>query len=55
MASFDIAIIGGGISGVGIAQYAAAAGYSTLLIEKGKLVGKLRLTPASLSTVVCVI
>lgn len=37
MASYDIAVIGGGISGVGIAQYAAAAGYSTLLIEKGDI------------------
>lgn len=40
MASFDIAIIGGGISGVGIAQYAAAAGYSTLLIERGDIGGQ---------------
>jgi glycerol-3-phosphate dehydrogenase len=40
MALFDIAIIGGGISGVGIAQYAAAAGYSTLLIEKGEIGGQ---------------
>ncbi|MCP3128247.1 glycerol-3-phosphate dehydrogenase/oxidase [Shewanella sp. KJ2020] len=40
MASFDIAIIGGGISGVGIAQYAAAAGYSTLLIERGEIGGQ---------------
>ena len=40
MASFDIAIIGGGISGVGIAQYAVAAGYSTLLIEKGEIGGQ---------------
>lgn len=40
MASFDIAIIGGGISGVGIAQYAAAAGYLTLLIEKGEIGGQ---------------
>ncbi|MFB2668737.1 glycerol-3-phosphate dehydrogenase/oxidase [Shewanella xiamenensis] len=40
MSSFDIAIIGGGISGVGIAQYAAAAGYSTLLIEKGEIGGQ---------------
>ncbi|MBP7662409.1 MAG: FAD-dependent oxidoreductase, partial [Shewanella sp.] len=40
MACFDVAIIGGGISGVGIAQYAAAAGYSTLLIEKGEIGGQ---------------
>ncbi|ESE40015.1 fad dependent oxidoreductase [Shewanella decolorationis S12] len=40
MSSYDIAIIGGGISGVGIAQYAAAAGYSTLLIEKGEIGGQ---------------
>lgn len=31
---FDIAIIGGGIQGAGVAQAAAAAGYSTALIEK---------------------
>ncbi|MEJ6519686.1 FAD-dependent oxidoreductase [Shewanella bicestrii] len=40
MSSYDIAIIGGGISGVGIAQYTAAAGYSTLLIEKGEIGGQ---------------
>lgn len=40
MACFDIAIVGGGISGVGIAQYAAAAGYSTLLVEKGDIGGQ---------------
>ena len=34
---FDIAIIGGGIQGVGIAQAAAAAGYKTLLLEKTDL------------------
>lgn len=31
---FDVAIIGGGIQGAGIAQAAAAAGYRTLLVEK---------------------
>ena len=31
---YDIAIIGGGIQGVGIAQAAAAAGYSVLLLER---------------------
>jgi glycerol-3-phosphate dehydrogenase len=31
---YDIAIIGGGIHGVGVAQAAAAAGYSTLLLER---------------------
>ncbi|QYJ78199.1 glycerol-3-phosphate dehydrogenase/oxidase [Shewanella acanthi] len=40
MSSFDIAIIGGGISGVGIAQFAAAAGFRTLLIEKGDIGGQ---------------
>ncbi|MGL5410574.1 MAG: FAD-dependent oxidoreductase, partial [Shewanella sp.] len=38
--SVDIAIIGGGISGVGIAQYAAAAGYRVLLIDKGEIGGQ---------------
>lgn len=37
---YDVAIIGGGISGVGIAQFAAAAGYSTLLIEQGDIGGQ---------------
>jgi glycerol-3-phosphate dehydrogenase len=34
---YDIAIIGGGIHGVGVAQAAAAAGYSTLLLERTEL------------------
>jgi glycerol-3-phosphate dehydrogenase len=33
----DIAIIGGGIHGVGVAQAAAASGYSTILLEKTAL------------------
>lgn len=32
--SFDVAVIGGGIQGAGVAQAAAAAGYSVALIEK---------------------
>ena len=31
---FDVAVIGGGIHGVGVAQAAAAAGYRVLLLEK---------------------
>lgn len=31
---FDVAVIGGGIHGAGVAQAAAAAGYSTLLVER---------------------
>ncbi len=34
---YDIAVIGGGIHGVGVAQAAAAAGYSVLLIERRAL------------------
>ncbi|MDT8318624.1 MAG: FAD-dependent oxidoreductase [bacterium] len=34
---YDVAIIGGGIHGVGVAQAAAAAGYSVVLIEKAEL------------------
>lgn len=34
---YDVAIIGGGIHGVGVAQAAAAAGYSAVLIEKAEL------------------
>ncbi|MGK2914930.1 MAG: FAD-dependent oxidoreductase [Porticoccaceae bacterium] len=33
-ASFDVAVIGGGIHGAGVAQAAAAAGYTVALIEK---------------------
>jgi glycerol-3-phosphate dehydrogenase len=35
--SFDVAVVGGGINGVGVAQAAAAAGHSVLLIEKSDL------------------
>lgn len=34
---FDVAVIGGGIHGVGVAQAAAAAGYKTVLLEKAFL------------------
>ena len=34
---YDVAIIGGGIHGVGVAQAAAAAGYRTILLEKTAL------------------
>ncbi len=35
--SFDVAIVGGGIHGVGVAQAAAAAGYSVVLLEQAAL------------------
>ena len=31
---YDICVIGGGIQGCGVAQAAAAAGYSVVLLEK---------------------
>jgi glycerol-3-phosphate dehydrogenase len=31
---YDVVVVGGGINGVGVAQAAAAAGHSVLLIEK---------------------
>ena len=34
---YDIAIVGGGIHGVGVAQAAAAAGYRTVLLEQKHL------------------
>ncbi|MCR4301236.1 MAG: FAD-dependent oxidoreductase, partial [Sulfuricaulis sp.] len=34
---YDVAVIGGGIHGVGVAQAAAAAGYSVLLMEQNNL------------------
>lgn len=37
MAFYDVVIIGGGIHGVGVAQAAAAAGFSVLLLEKNEL------------------
>jgi glycerol-3-phosphate dehydrogenase len=37
VADYDVVIIGGGIHGVGVAQAAAAAGYSVLLIERTAL------------------
>jgi glycerol-3-phosphate dehydrogenase len=37
VADYDVVIIGGGIHGVGVAQAAAAAGYSVLLIERAAL------------------
>jgi len=35
--SYDIVVVGGGINGVGVAQAAAAAGHSVLLLEKQAL------------------
>lgn len=35
--SYDVLVIGGGIHGVGVAQAAAAAGYSTVLVEQTAL------------------
>ena len=37
MTGVDIAVIGAGIQGAGVAQAAAAAGYSVVLIEKGEI------------------
>ena len=37
--AFDIAVIGGGINGCGIARDAAGRGASVLLLEKGDLGG----------------
>jgi glycerol-3-phosphate dehydrogenase len=37
VADYDVVVIGGGIHGVGVAQAAAAAGYSALLIERAAL------------------
>jgi len=34
METFDVAVIGGGIHGTGVAQAAAAAGHSVLLLEQ---------------------
>ncbi|ABZ75380.1 FAD dependent oxidoreductase [Shewanella halifaxensis HAW-EB4] len=40
MATVDLLVIGGGINGAGIAQCAAAAGYSVLLLEKDTIAGQ---------------
>lgn len=34
---YDVVVVGGGINGAGVAQAAAAAGYSVMLLEKGEL------------------
>lgn len=36
-AIYDVIVVGGGIHGAGVAQAAAAAGYSVLLLEKSKI------------------
>jgi glycerol-3-phosphate dehydrogenase len=36
-ADYDVLVIGGGVNGAGVAQAAAAEGYSVLLLEKGEL------------------
>lgn len=36
---YDIAVIGGGINGAGIARYAAGRGYKVLLVEQDDLAG----------------
>ncbi len=38
--SWDVVVIGGGINGAGVAQAAAAAGYSTLLLERNPQPGR---------------
>ena len=35
--TYDVVVVGGGINGVGVAQAAAAAGHSVLLLEKNEL------------------
>ncbi|WOT05692.1 glycerol-3-phosphate dehydrogenase/oxidase [Shewanella youngdeokensis] len=40
MTTMDLVIVGGGINGIGIAQCAAAAGYSVMLLEKGVVAGQ---------------
>lgn len=37
MKRVDVLVVGGGIAGVGIAQFAAAAGYSVALIERQRI------------------
>ena len=38
-AYYDVVVVGGGIHGVGVAQAAAASGYSVLVLEQGVLAG----------------
>ena len=37
--SYDVVVIGAGINGAGVAQAAAAAGYSVLILEKTEIAG----------------
>ncbi|RMG40306.1 MAG: FAD-dependent oxidoreductase [Candidatus Dadabacteria bacterium] len=39
MPDYDLIIVGGGVSGVSLAELAAAGGYKTLLLEKGRFFG----------------
>ncbi|WP_372871421.1 glycerol-3-phosphate dehydrogenase/oxidase [Shewanella sp.] len=36
----DVLVVGGGINGVGVAQFAAAAGFSVLLVDRGEIGGE---------------
>ncbi|QSX41352.1 glycerol-3-phosphate dehydrogenase/oxidase [Shewanella cyperi] len=40
MQHLDLVVIGAGINGVGVAQFARAAGYSVLLLDRGKVGGQ---------------
>ena len=50
-ARFDLAVVGGGINGCGIARDAAGRGLSVLLVEKGDLAGATSSATASLTPV----
>ena len=51
MADFDLAIIGGGINGAGIARDAAGRGLATLLVEQGDLASATSSASSKLITV----
>ena len=52
---FDLAVIGGGINGCGIAADAAGRGLSVVLLEAGDLGGGLHRIALSWRTAACVI
>ena len=50
LGDFDLAVVGGGVNGAGIARDAAGRGLSVLLVEKDDLRKGRRRAPASSST-----
>ncbi len=53
--TWDLLVIGGGITGAGVAQQAARRGWKVLLLEQRDLPGARPAAPPNWCTAVCVI